>query len=287
MSLISCARRPWKVGNTYIEGQSAAIMGVLNTTPDSFFDGGSHRSLDTQYDHAQNMISNGARIIDIGGESSRPGAAKVSEQEELDRVMPIIQKLSGSIDPLETFLSIDTTKSSVAQAACEAGTAIINDISALGADSKMIDVAVTTNASIVLNHIQGTPQTMQDTPSYTDVCTEVTAFLEEKIDQLVARGVARNKICVDPGIGFGKRLTDNYSLIWNMHSLAVLNCPILMGMSRKSYIGNTIGLEDSNRLIPSITSAVISNIAGATVLRVHDVAETNEALIMSGALQHG
>ncbi|MGL1935733.1 MAG: dihydropteroate synthase [Fibrobacterales bacterium] len=286
MALQSCARRPWKIGDTYLNPRGTAIMGILNVTPDSFHDGGFHNTLEKQFDQSMQMISDGAVIIDVGGESSRPGAVAVSEDEELSRVIPIIQKLSDAIDPTQIFLSIDTTKALVAQKAVESGATIINDISALTADQKMIDVVVQSGASVILNHIQGTPQTMQNNPDYTDLFEDIISTLNHTITQLTNKGYPLSKACVDPGIGFGKMVIHNYQLIWEMHRLSILNCPILMGMSRKSFIGNTAGFEDSDRLIPSITSAVIASIAGASIVRVHDVKETYEALTFSEAIQY-
>ncbi|MGL1903079.1 MAG: dihydropteroate synthase [Fibrobacterales bacterium] len=286
MALQSCARRPWRIGDTYLNPRGTALMGILNVTPDSFHDGGFHNSLDKQFDQAMQMISEGAAIIDIGGESSRPNAAVVSVDEELSRVIPIIKKLSGTIDPAQIFISIDTTKAPVAQKAVESGATIINDISALTTDKKMIDVVIETGASVVLNHIQGTPQTMQNKPDYTNLFDDIISSLDHTISQLTHKGYPLSKVCVDPGIGFGKTVSHNYQLIWEMYRLSVLNCPILMGMSRKSYIGKTTGLEQSDRLIPSITSAVISSIAGASIIRVHDVKETKEALTLSEAIQY-
>jgi dihydropteroate synthase len=272
-------RKPeaWLV-NQVLLGQvgNPVIMGILNVTPDSFHDGGSHNKLDAALNKAKEMISNGAQIIDVGGESTRPGAPKVSLAEELERVIPVIKKLAR----LEILISIDTTKATVAEEALKAGAHIVNDVSAMMADEKMIEVVVSNNCSIVLNHMQGDPQTMQNKPSYDSVVQDVRADLIRQANKLIAKGFNKEKICIDPGIGFGKDLSHNLELISNVSELVDSGFPVLMGTSRKSFIPKIRGLEKSDRLIPSVTSNAYSRIAGCSVFRVHDVKETNEAFAL-------
>jgi len=298
----------WKVKGRYVGGQNdgkygAVIMGILNCTPDSFFDGGQWQDSSQAFAHALEMLEQGADIIDVGGESSRPGAEPVSEQDELERVIPVISELQAYRQKhgLDFFISIDTVKAEVARRAVVAGADIINDISALRHDPKMIDVVVETfskplaatfgdaeektGVGVILNHMQGTPANMQNNPVYHDVVKEVCAELKETAEELIAQGVDSASICLDPGIGFGKTLGDNYKLIAGVPQLAALGYPVLMGMSRKSYIGKTKGLEDSDRLIPSLVSAVLADLGGAAVIRVHDVPETLEALTMVKAVR--
>jgi len=257
-------------------------MGILNVTPDSFHDGGRHAVLDQALRHAGEMLAAGADIIDVGGESSRPGAETVPEAEELARTQPVVR---GIVRRFACAVSIDTVKSSVARAALEEGACIVNDISAMTFDPLMLEVPQAFRAGVVLNHIQGRPKDMQIRPSYADAVAEVADFLKSRIQLLAAVGIAKDRIAVDPGIGFGKRLEDNYRLIDRLEALDALGCPILLGMSRKSLIGKTPGLEDSDRLIPSVALALLAALKGASILRVHDVRETREALAMVAAVR--
>jgi dihydropteroate synthase len=269
--------KSWKVGDWALGEQQAAIMGILNRTPDSFFDGGQYQNLDQCLLRAIAMIEAGAFIIDVGGESSRPGAVSISASEEMDRVIPVIKALNNLKKSKKFLISIDTVKAVVAEAALNAGAEIINDISALDADPLMADLVAKSGVSVVLNHMRGTPLNMQGSPIYQDVTAEVMAELSSKALILVQMGVDPEKICLDPGIGFGKRPQDNFELIRNIQKMTLLGYPVLLGMSRKSYIGHVKGLENSDRLIPSVVSAVIADLAGAAVVRVHDVTETKEA----------
>lgn len=257
-------------------------MGILNVTPDSFHDGGRHARADAAVRHAAAMLEAGADIIDVGGESSRPGAESVPEAEELARTVPAIREI---LKRFPCAVSIDTVKSGVARAALDAGACIVNDISAMTFDPRMPGVPLAYGAGVVLNHIQGKPKDMQDAPAYANVLEEVSAFLKGRIHALASLGVSGDHIAVDPGIGFGKRLEDNYRLIDGLEELDVLGCPILLGMSRKSFIGKTAGLEASDRLIPSVSLAVLAALKGASILRVHDVRETREALAMAAAVR--
>ncbi len=281
LALNRCHRRPLKAGGFLLGGEKTLIMGILNVTPDSFFDGGQFSGIEQALDHAEKMLAAGADILDIGGESSRPGAEPVSETEELNRTLPIVQALWKKF---ACPISIDTTKSSVARAALEAGACIINDISAMTFDPLMLEVPQAFGAGVILNHIQGKPKDMQVAPNYIDPVIEITNFLKKQIQLLAALGVNKTHIAIDPGIGFGKSLAHNYQLIREMEKFDSLGCPILLGMSRKSLIGKTLGLENSDRLIPSIALAVYASLKGASILRVHDVKETKEALVMMEAL---
>ncbi len=278
-------RIPWQVGDRLL-GVSPLpeLMGILNCTPDSFFDGGKRDGIVAQRLWAKQMLQDGASIIDVGGESTRPGAASISVEEELNRVIPIILELKKWQSDLDFQISIDTTKAKVAGMAVQAGASIINDITMAQSDPLMLDTIVATGASIVLNHIQGTPRDMQSQPYYMDCVREVQQTLLQIAQELEHRGVMRSKICLDPGIGFGKRLEDNYDLIRAANSFCQLGYPVLYGVSRKSYIGKTAGLESSDRLIPSVVSAVLLARNGVGVLRVHDVAATREGLLISQQL---
>lgn len=279
--------RPWRVGGRTLGPDASGrcrplIMGILNVTPDSFFDGGKHASLDAAMRHAETLLEQGADILDVGGESSRPGAQTVPEEEELRRTEPVVRE---AVKRFGCVVSIDTVKSGVARAALEAGALIVNDISALSFDPMMLEVPQKFGAGVVLNHIQGRPDTMQQDPKYGDVVAEVKAFLLGRIQLLAAVGVAKDRIAVDPGIGFGKRVADNHRLLEELEKLDALGCPILVGASRKSFIAKTPGLEQSDRLMPSVAAALYAALKGAAVLRVHDVKETREALALVSALR--
>ncbi|MEO7424044.1 MAG: dihydropteroate synthase [Fibrobacteria bacterium] len=276
--------RPWHAGNRVLGGDRPLLLGILNVTPDSFHDGGLHSNVENALRHAEAMLEAGADIIDIGGESSRPGAASVPEAEELARTRPVVRAI---VKRFACAVSIDTVKAGVARAALEEGACIVNDISAMTFDPGMAEVPQAFGAGVVLNHIQGTPRDMQNAPAYGDVVSDVTAFLRERIQALTTAGLAKDRIAVDPGIGFGKRLVDNYRLIEELEALDGLGCPILVGASRKSFIVKTPGLEGSDRLFPSVAVALYAALKGASILRVHDVGETREALLMIGALRQG
>jgi len=248
-----------------------AVMGILNLTPDSFSDGGSFVDPDRALEHALSMVEEGAQIIDLGGESTRPGSAPVSEQEELARVLPTLEKL-----PVDQFvLSIDTTKPAVAQAALQAGAHVINDVS--GGNPELLDLAQRYGAGFVLMHAQGCPKNMQDKPEYDDVVGEIRAFFEEKKNDLIERGLPR--IWIDPGIGFGKSLEHNLDLMRNLSSFKDQAWGILLGSSRKSWIDALCDAPDpSDRLGGSIASALCSLSHGTEIIRAHDVKETTQAL---------
>lgn len=266
----------FRVGETlYSASPVPSIMGIVNVTPDSFFDGGKYNSTEAAFEHAIKLVEEGAAIIDVGGESSRPGSSSVSEEEELERVLPIIEKLALFKKDLHFSISIDTVKSKVAYKAMEAGADIINDISALSMDSAMAQVILETKASCILNHMRGNFGTMQqDFKPYSNVVQEVQNELRISAKKLIDLGVPQDKICLDPGIGFGKSLQDNLELIASASDFSEMEFPILWGLSRKSYIGKIPALETSDRLIPSVVSAFITALGGATIIRVHDVAST-------------
>ncbi len=250
------------------------VMGILNATPDSFSDGGVFQGLEKAVARALQMVEEGADIIDIGGESTRPGAAPVQAQEEIRRTVPIIGKLREQSDCL---ISIDTMKAEVARAAVAAGADIINDVSAC-ADPGMAAVAAETGAGLVLMHMLGTPETMQDRPRYEDVVSSVRSFLEERMAMAAARGVAEAQIALDPGIGFGKTDEHNLALLRGIPELAAAGRPVLIGVSRKSLFGRLLGREVDERLAGSLAAAVFSVMRGARILRVHDVKESCDAI---------
>ena len=259
---------------------SPGVMGILNVTPDSFSDGGRFIGIDAACSQADAMVAAGAAIIDIGGESTRPGAAAVSEAEELDRVIPIIEALRGSSD---LPISIDTSKPVVMREAVAAGAAMVNDVLALrepGAIAAVAELGV----PVCLMHMQGTPRTMQKHPHYDDVATEVAVFLEERVAECVAGGVERAAILIDPGFGFGKSHDHNVQLLANLGQLQKLELPILVGLSRKSTLGHLTGREVGDRLAASLAAAVIAALQGAQIVRAHDVRETVDALRVVSAV---
>jgi len=257
------------------------VMGIVNVTPDSFSDGGKFLARDQALAHAERLIAEGADILDLGGESTRPGAAAASLQEELDRVMPVLEALRNSGVPL----SVDTQKPEVMKAAIAAGASMINDVNALQAQGA-IDACVGATVAVCLMHKQGTPQTMQQAPAYADVVSEVSAFLAARATACERAGIARDRIVIDPGFGFGKTLEHNLLLLRNLASLRQLGYPLLAGYSRKSSLGAITGRSVEMRLAASLAAAVIAAQNGATILRVHDVAETVDVLKVLTAVQH-
>lgn len=255
-------------------------MGIVNVTADSFSgDGHAHDSLSTALRHAERLIAEGADILDIGGESSRPGAVVVPEAEEVDRVVPLLESLRGCGVPL----SVDTVKPGVMRAAIAAGADLINDIAALQAPGALAAVAES-RAAVCLMHMQGTPGTMQADPQYRDVVQEVMAFLAERVAAAEAAGIARERIVLDPGFGFGKTLQHNQALFKALPDFAHFNLPLLVGVSRKSMLGQITGREVGERMPASIAAAMLAAQAGAHILRVHDVAATKDALAVLSAL---
>ncbi len=256
------------------------LMGVVNVTPDSFSDGGEYLDPAAAIGHGEAMLAQGADLLDVGGESTRPGAEPVAEAEELRRVVPVVQALAGA----GATVSVDTSKAAVAAAALEAGATIVNDVTALRGDPQMAALCAERRAGVVLMHMPGTPRTMQDDPRYEDVVDEVKAFLAGRVEAAVAAGVAEQAIWVDPGIGFGKTLAHNLELLRRLDRLRDLGRPVLVGTSRKSFIGKVDGSPVGERLGGTIASEVLAAAAGADVLRVHDVAETVQALRVAEAI---
>lgn len=258
------------------------VMGILNVTPDSFSDGGRFTQLDIAFSQAQKMLADGAKIIDIGGESTRPGAEEVSVAEELSRVIPIIQLLVLKTDAV---ISIDTSKPEVMRAAIEAGAHIINDVRALQLDGAL-NTAAELSVPVCIMHMQGQPKTMQQVPNYQNVVADVCLFLEERIQSCIEAGIKRENIILDPGFGFGKTLEQNYQLLAEMETFHQFELPLLIGVSRKSMIGNLLNRDESQRLAGSLACATIAASKGAQILRVHDVQETADALAIVAQLNH-
>lgn len=249
------------------------VMGIVNVTPDSFSDGGSHSSAAAAIAHAHQLLEDGADILDIGGESTRPGAASVSEQEELDRVLPVIEGLRGISVPI----SIDTYKPGVMRAALAAGASMVNDVNALQAGGAL-EVVVQSDAAVCLMHKQGHPQDMQQQPHYQNVVGEVKAFLYERIAAAEAAGIARERIVADPGFGFGKTLAHNLDLLRSLEAFRALGVPLLAGLSRKSMLGAITGREVDDRVAASVAAALLAVQRGASIVRAHDVRETVDVL---------
>lgn len=254
------------------------IMGILNVTPDSFSDGGQFGSVEQAVARAREMVRAGADIIDIGGESTRPGADVIGQTEELKRVMPVIEALFEKLGDLDAEISIDTRRPEVAHAAVKAGASIWNDVTALGFDESSPDTAAKLGCKIVLMHMRGTPETMQKKPHYKNVVAEVISYLKGRMSIALKAGVKVDNIILDPGIGFGKRLEDNLDLLGHLDDFHMLGQPLLLGTSRKSFMGKIDGSNPDNRLGGSIASALWGASMGASILRVHDVEETVQAL---------
>lgn len=263
-------------------GQRTLIMGILNVTPDSFSDGGRFFNLTNAVAHAKQMAADGADMIDIGGESTRPGAEPVSLDEELRRVIPVIKAIRQEID---TPISIDTYKAEVAEQALQAGANLVNDISALRFDDQMKRVVAKYKVPIVLMHMRGTPKTMQQNPTYEDVVKEIIAFLRERIEAATAAGISRESIIIDPGIGFGKLGWHNLEILKRLAEFRVLGCPILIGTSRKAFIGQILKTEVNERLEGTLASVVISVLNGADIVRVHDVKAVKRAVAITDAVK--
>ena len=259
------------------------VMGILNVTPDSFSDGGRHQSVDKAVDHAARMLDEGADILDIGGESTRPGSEAVATEEELQRVVPVLEAIKQRFD---VYVSVDTTKPEVMRAAIGAGADMINDVLALQADGALAAVAGS-NVEVCVMHMQGEPRTMQHEPRYDDVVCDVKAFLQRRVAACEAAGITRDRIWLDPGFGFGKSMRHNYQLLQRMQAFHELQLPLLVGMSRKSMIGHVTGRDVSERLPGSLAAATIAALKGARIIRVHDVKETVDAMRVVAATLEG
>jgi dihydropteroate synthase len=258
----------------------AQLMGVVNVTPDSFSDGGLYLDPEAAIAHGLELAQAGAEILDVGGESTRPGAAPVGEEEELRRVVPVIRGLVGS----QSRISVDTSKAAVAAAALEAGAEIVNDVTALRGDPEMPALCAESGATVVLMHMLGEPRTMQEDPRYEDVVADVKRFLAERLEAAVAAGIDEERVWLDPGIGFGKAAAQNMELLRRLGELRELGRPLVVGASRKSFIGKVDGSPADQRLGGTIASSVLAAAEGADVLRVHDVAEMGQALAVAAAI---
>lgn len=262
-------------------GERTLIMGVLNATPDSFSDGGQYSDTEAAIARGLEMVDQGADVIDVGGESTRPGSSPVDADEESGRVLPVISGLAGRVD---VPISIDTRKPEVAMAALDAGASIINDVSGL-TDPKMMALAAERDVPVVIMHMLGDPESMQDSPEYgDDVVDSIVEHLSMRISKAEAAGIGRGKIIVDPGIGFGKTQEHNLAIIRRLHELHILGCPVMLGASRKSFLGQITGTDADRRLEGSLAAAVMGVVNGADIVRVHDVAETRQALSVADAV---
>jgi len=276
--------RTLKISNKIFDlDKKTLIMGILNVTPDSFSDGSSFSTVDDAVKHAIQIQEDGADIIDIGGESTRPGALSISASQELDRVVPVIQKLVKKID---IPLSIDTYKSEVAKKTLDLGVGMVNDITALKGDKKLVNIVASYNVPVCLMHMKGNPRDMQKNPVYNDIMSEITSFLKERAEYAIFNDVKKENIIIDPGIGFGKRtgrgIEDNCEILKRLSELKSLKYPILIGASRKTFIGNICGgekpLPHQDRLEGSLAAAITAVLNGADILRVHDVRQTKRCI---------
>lgn len=272
--MLICGKRTLDLSVTH-------VMGVLNVTPDSFSDGGEFAQFSTALDHAQAMVAAGASIIDVGGESTRPGAEPVSVQQELDRVVPMIEALSSQVDAV---LSVDTSTPEVMREAAAAGAHLLNDVRALSRPGAL-DAAVEVGLPICLMHMKGQPGTMQHNPVYGDVVAEVKEYLAQRIEACERAGMNRQQLLIDPGFGFGKTLSHNLALLRRLDEFLELGCPVMSGLSRKSMIGDILAKPVKERLFGSISTAVIAAMKGAAIVRVHDVAETVDAIRVVNAVK--
>ena len=268
-------------GKTLTFGEHTHVMGILNVTPDSFSDGGHYLDANRAVAHAKAMVAEGATLIDIGGESSRPGAVPVPEEEELSRVVPVIRALAGAVD---VPLSVDTYKACVARHALEAGAHLVNDITALHGDAEMAAVVAEMEAGVILMHIQGTPRTMQLAPHYDDVVNEIRQWLQARVQLAEASGIAPERIIADPGIGFGKTTAHNLEILKRLDAFRELGKPMLIGTSRKAFIGNVLDLPLDKRIEGTVATVCWAIAHGADIVRVHDVKAVSRAARMTDAL---
>ncbi|HUQ09950.1 MAG TPA: dihydropteroate synthase [Steroidobacteraceae bacterium] len=273
----------WQCVDRALDLRAPVVMGVLNVTPDSFSDGGRFGNRDTALAQARRMIEEGARIIDVGGESTRPGALAASLEEELARVIPVIEAVRRESS---VFISVDTSKPEVMRAAVAAGADIINDVRALQ-EPGAIEAAAATRAGVCLMHMKGEPRTMQDDPSYSDVLAEVRDFLISRIRAAHEAGIDRERITIDPGFGFGKRARHNLALLKRLAELAPLHAPVLVGLSRKSMLATITGRPVAERVAGSVALAAIAVLNGARIVRAHDVAPTVDAVRVAAAIEQG
>jgi dihydropteroate synthase len=270
-----------RCGKHTLDLSTPVVMGILNVTPDSFSDGGRYVGIDRALEHARAMVDAGARIIDVGGESTRPGAQAVDEQEEIGRVVPLVEALSAQTSAI---VSVDTSKAAVMRAALQAGASMVNDVRALR-EAGALEAVASSDAAVCLMHMQGEPRTMQSDPQYVDVVAEVKRFLADRVEACAVAGIGRDRIVIDPGIGFGKRVEHNMQLLAALPDLLELRLPLLIGVSRKSMFATLLGRSVDQRLAGGLALAVSSVLAGASMLRVHDVAETVDAVKMAAELK--
>jgi dihydropteroate synthase len=261
--------------------KQSLIMGILNVTPDSFSDGGKYFEKNSAINYALEMIDNGADIIDIGGESTRPFADPVSLEEEISRVIPVIEGIRKESD---ICISIDTTKSKVANAALNSGACIINDISAMEVDPLMVGVAIKFDCPLIIMHMKGTPKNMQNNPQYESLISDIKQYLIDRTEFIISKGINPKKIVIDPGIGFGKTVENNFEIINNLNHFTTMDFPVMLGASRKSFIGISLNLPEEDRLEGSLAANVIGLQNGAKIFRVHDVAETNKTLMIANKI---
>jgi dihydropteroate synthase len=252
------------------------VMGIVNVTPDSFSDGGRYFDEDVAIARALQLVDDGADLLDIGGESTRPYSDAVDANEELRRVLPVIKTLAAQV---QVPISIDTSKAVVARAAIDAGAEIVNDVTGLEGDPAMIKVARQTGVGVCAMHMKGTPQTMQDNPTYADVVVEIRNYLEQRREALLTAGISRERICLDPGIGFGKTHEHNITLMRHCHEFHTLGCPLLVGHSRKGFLGKLIGDKETDRTNATVGAALALAVQGVQIVRVHDVRPVREALV--------
>lgn len=269
-------------GSRFLDLARPQVMGILNVTPDSFSDGGRFRRRDAALRHAAQMVEAGASLIDIGGESTRPGAAVVSEVEELERVVPVVEAIAAELD---VVISVDTSTAAVIRESARAGAGLINDVRSLRCPGAL-EAARDSGLPVCIMHMQGEPGNMQDNPAYDDVTAEVCAFLRQRMDECIAAGIAAERIVLDPGFGFAKNLSHNLTLFRHLERLHALGRPLLVGVSRKTMIGQALGREVGERLYGSLALAALAVVKGAQIIRVHDVRETVDVVRMIAAVGH-
>ncbi len=265
----------------YILGRRTWLMGILNVTPDSFSDGGLFLDKKNAVRKGLQLIEDGADILDIGGESTRPGSNPITSEEEKKRILPVISEIRKKTDAL---ISVDTTKSEVLKSALDAGADILNDISGMRSDPKIRELVATKDIPVIIMHMKGTPRNMQENPEYGNVIHEIKSFLQQRVTEALTAGIKKKKIIIDPGIGFGKRLKDNLRIISNLSAFNELGFPILIGVSRKSFIGDLLALSPEKRIEGTIASSLISILQGAHILRVHDVSSLKKAVTVAEAI---
>jgi dihydropteroate synthase len=259
------------------------VMGVINVTPDSFSDGGLYLDVDAAVEHGRELAAEGAAILDVGGESTRPGAAEVPEAEELERVVPVIERLAQASGPHAAVISIDTRKAAVAERALQAGARIVNDVSAFRHAPEIAGMVASAGAHCCLMHMLGEPRTMQQDPRYDDVVSDVKAFLEERLAFAVGEGIPEDHVWLDPGIGFGKTVDHNLELLRRLDEIVAIGRPVVIGTSRKSFLGKLTGREPGDRVAGTIATNVVAYERGASIFRVHDVAQVVDALKVAAA----